>query len=110
MCLKTVRETTKKKNLRQISGFLSAKQSLDDRGRMYHMKQNLILIQKSFTFCSSNYIVAKNNTIIVPHFYCLAETDKLIVLKLDFTYTNQCTFYTQIYQSFKYTLKSLKTL
>jgi len=29
---------------------------------------------------------------------------------LDFIYTNQCTFYTQMYQSFKYTLKSLKTL
>jgi len=29
---------------------------------------------------------------------------------LDFIYTNQSTFYTQMYQSFKYTLKSLKTL
>ena len=30
---------------------------------------------------------------------------------LDFIYTNQCTFYTQVYQSFKYTLKyTLKTL
>ena len=29
---------------------------------------------------------------------------------LDFIYTNQCTFYKQMYQSFKYTLKSLKIL
>ena len=28
---------------------------------------------------------------------------------LDFIYTNQCTFYTQMYQSFEYILKSLKT-
>jgi hypothetical protein len=29
---------------------------------------------------------------------------------LDFIYTNQYTFYAQMYQSLKYTLKSLKTL
>ena len=28
----------------------------------------------------------------------------------DFIYTNQCTFYKQMYQSFKCTLQSLKTL
>jgi len=35
---------------------------------------------------------------------------KTQILKYDFIYTIQSTFYRQRYQSFKYTLKSLKTL
>jgi len=47
------------------------------------------------------------STVLSNHITCVVVNE---VALSDFIYTNQCTFYTQMYQSFKYTLKSLKTL
>ena len=75
----------------------------------YHMKViqyiSVLLFIYLFTFNVLGAEMKKQNMNQVNF-----NVSPCIFDSLDFIYTNQCTFYTQMYQSFKYTLKSLKTL